>query len=415
MSQQKSKRRGIFGKLFGSDASDNKSKPQQTPALDQTVQSEAEPDTGLETTVEPSHTEDVSDNVLDRGYVQTAVDDQSVLDGAPVDPAVEAEALRAQTPDPDPVPKAEPVAKKQSWIARLSKGLSKTSSRLGQGITSLFTQQKLDEDTLDDFEDILIQADLGVEIAARIRDQISAGRYDKGITSEDVQTILATEVERVLEPTAKALEINPAHGPHVILVVGVNGSGKTTTIGKLAAQYKSDGHSVMIAAGDTFRAAAIDQLKVWGERADVRVMSSAVGSDASGLTYDALQTAQAEGVDVLLVDTAGRLQNKQALMEELEKVIRVIRKLSPEAPHDSLLVLDATTGQNAIGQVEAFRSTAGVSGLIMTKLDGTARGGILVAIAAKYGLPVHAIGVGEGIDDLQPFDAADFAAAIAGR
>ena len=405
MSQKKSKRGGFFGKLFGSDAGDSEPKDQQSTTLGQTG-----PDDGsavLEPSIEPPKDEAIAE--VDEA--RTALDAERVSDAGRTEPTVESKS--SQTAETEPAPAAD--LKKQSWVSRLSKGLSKTSSRLGQGITSLFTQQKLDEDTLDDFEDILIQADLGVETATRIRDQISAGRYDKGITSDDVQTILANEVERVLAPTAKALKINPSHGPHVILVVGVNGSGKTTTIGKLAAQYKSEGHNVMIAAGDTFRAAAIDQLKVWGERASVRVMSSAVGSDASGLAYDALSAAQAEGVDVLLVDTAGRLQNKQALMEELEKVIRVIRKLAPDAPHDSLLVLDATTGQNAMGQVEAFGNTAGVSGLIMTKLDGTARGGILVAIAAKYGLPVHAIGIGEGIDDLQPFDASDFAAAIAGR
>lgn len=408
MSQKKSKRGGFFGKLFGSDAGDSEPKTQQDLTSDR--RDPGEDVTGPETPTELP----VKDGATGVEEAHVVASDMEIVPDPPApEPDADIEAKAAQTPKADPTPSPEP--KKQSWVSRLSKGLSKTSSRLGQGITSLFTQQKLDEDTLDDFEDILIQADLGVETAMRIRDKISDGRYDKGITSEDVQTILANEVERVLAPTAKALEIKPSHGPHVILVVGVNGSGKTTTIGKLAAQYKSDGHNVMIAAGDTFRAAAIDQLKVWGERADVRVISSTVGSDASGLAFDALSAAQAEGVDVLLVDTAGRLQNKQELMEELEKVIRVIRKLAPEAPHDSLLVLDATTGQNAMGQVEAFRSTAGVSGLIMTKLDGTARGGILVAIAAKYGLPVHAIGIGEGIDDLQPFDAADFAAAIAGR
>ncbi|MCH9765489.1 MAG: signal recognition particle-docking protein FtsY [Alphaproteobacteria bacterium] len=314
----------------------------------------------------------------------------------------------------EPITFDAPTAKR-SWFAKLTNGLTKTSSRLSQGITGIFTQAKLDADTLDDFEDILIQSDLGVETATRIRDELSTGRFDKEVTADDVKSVLAREVERVLEPTAKPLEINASHAPHVILVVGVNGSGKTTTIGKLAAQYRADGHTVMIAAGDTFRAAAIDQLKVWGQRANVTVVSRDVGSDASALAFDAMAQAKCEGVDVLLIDTAGRLQNKQALMEELEKVIRVIRKQAPDAPHDTLLVLDATTGQNALTQVDAFQNTAGVTGLIMTKLDGTARGGILVSIAAKYGLPVHAIGVGEGIDDLQPFDAAEFADAIAGR
>ena len=363
MSQNKSKRGGLFGKLFGS---------------------------------EPSAPEDVAPEQPEGALPSEQKNEAS--DQATDEAAAPAEA-----------------SKPKSWLSRLSSGLTKTSSRLGQGISSLFTQQKLDEATLDDFEDILIQADLGVETATRIREQISAGRYDKEITASDVRTVLADEVKRVLSPVAKSLTVNASRQPHVILVVGVNGSGKTTTIGKLASQFKSQGHKVMIAAGDTFRAAAIDQLKVWGERAGVAVVSRDVGSDASGLAFDALTEAQNSGVDVLLVDTAGRLQNKQELMEELEKIIRVIRKLASEAPHDTLLVLDATTGQNAIGQVEAFQSTAGVTGLIMTKLDGTARGGILVAIAAKFGLPVHAIGVGEGIDDLQPFDAADFADAISGR
>lgn len=424
MSQKKSKRGGLFGKLFGSETSDAEPENIGTSAEDTAVSDAnvsgvgvADTDESEPTTLETSPDQSEPDaRSKEKGADARSEPGESVElhNGAPTVEAdmQVADAVAEHVPESASDSKPEP---KQSWLSRLSKGLSKTSSRLSQGIVSVFTQQKLDADTLDDFEDILIQADLGVDTAMRIRDQISEGRFDKGITSDEVQTILAAEVERVLAPTAKPLDINSSHRPHVVLVVGVNGSGKTTTIGKLAAQYKSEGLKVMIAAGDTFRAAAIDQLKVWGERAGVEVVSRAVGSDASGLAFDALSQAQSEGVDVLLVDTAGRLQNKQALMEELQKVIRVIRKLAPDAPHDSLLVLDATTGQNAMGQVEAFRSTADVTGLIMTKLDGTARGGILVAIAAKYGLPVHAIGVGEGIEDLQPFNAADFAAAIAGR
>jgi fused signal recognition particle receptor len=325
--------------------------------------------------------------------------------------------VSAMPSEPPPSPADDGAATgekvKGGWFQRLKSGLAKTSSRLSEGITSLFTKRKLDGATLEDLEDLLIQADLGLETATAITDAISKGRFEKGISPEEVKAILAAEVEKVLTPVAKPLMISGKHRPHVVLVVGVNGTGKTTTIGKLAGRFRREGLKVMMAAGDTFRAAAIDQLKIWGERAGVPVVARAVGADSSGLAYDALKAAQDQGMDVLLVDTAGRLQNKQALMDELEKVIRVLRKLDPDAPHDCLLVLDATTGQNALSQVEVFREKAGVTGLIMTKLDGTARGGILVAIAARHRLPVHAIGVGEGVDDLQPFDPGEFARAIA--
>lgn len=331
-------------------------------------------------------------------------------------PAADADRVAARVPGSEqvsaPEAPADPAPRK-SWLARLTSGLSKTSSRLAEGITGIFTKRKLDGDTLEDLEDLLIGADLGVETSSRIITAISKGRFEKGISPEDVRQVLAQEVSRVLEPVAKPLLIDGTRRPHVVLVVGVNGSGKTTTIGKLAAQFRRDGRSVMLAAGDTFRAAAIDQLKVWGERTGSPVLARDVGSDSSGLAYDALKQAMATPTDVLVVDTAGRLQNKADLMDELEKVIRVMRKLDPSAPHDCLLVLDATTGQNAVNQVEVFRQRAGVTGLVMTKLDGTAKGGILVAIAARYGLPVHAIGVGEGIDDLSPFDPKEFAQAIA--
>ncbi len=300
------------------------------------------------------------------------------------------------------------------WFQRLKSGLGKTSAKLSDGITGLFTKRKLDAATLDDLEDLLLQADLGVNTASRIASAIGKGRFEKGISADEVREILALEVERVLAPVAKPLAIETARKPHVIMMVGVNGTGKTTTIGKLAARFRAEGKSVVLGAGDTFRAAAIDQLKVWGERTGCPVVARQVGSDAAGLAFDALKQAQTSGADVLLLDTAGRLQNKQALMEELEKVTRVLKKLDPEAPHDVILVLDATTGQNAISQVEAFKERAGVTGIVMTKLDGTARGGILVAIAESFKLPVHAIGVGESADDLQPFAAADFARAIAG-
>jgi fused signal recognition particle receptor len=327
---------------------------------------------------------------------------------APVVDTPDVDSLDAPT-DTSP---AAPLEKK-SWLSRLTTGLARTSSKLSEGITGIFTKRKLDANTLDDLEDLLIQADLGLETTKRITDAIGKGRFEKGISPDEVRQILADEVARVLRPVAKPLIIDPTHKPHVVLVVGVNGSGKTTTIGKLGAQYAREGRSVIMAAGDTFRAAAIDQLKVWGERTNTPVISRPVGSDSSGLAYDALYEATDAGADILLMDTAGRLQNKQALMDELEKVIRVLRKIDVSAPHDVVLVLDATTGQNALNQVEVFRQRAGVTGVVMTKLDGTARGGILVAIAARFGLPVHAIGVGEGIDDLAPFDPDDFARTIA--
>jgi fused signal recognition particle receptor len=318
-------------------------------------------------------------------------------------------------PSPDVVeaPRKDEPSKQQGWFARLKAGLTKTSSKLSDGITSVFTKRKLSADTLQDLEDLLIQADLGVETAMRITEALAKGRYEKGISADDVRAVLAEEVEKVLGPVAKPLKVDGDIKPHVILVVGVNGTGKTTTIGKLAARYVQEGKKVMLAAGDTFRAAAIDQLKIWGERSGATVVARDVGADAAGLAFDALKAARDSGCDVLLVDTAGRLQNKQALMAELEKVIRVMRKLDPAAPHNVVLVLDATTGQHALSQVSVFQERAGVTGLVMTKLDGTARGGILVAIAAKFGLPVYAIGVGEGVEDLQPFDAGEFARAIA--
>ena len=308
---------------------------------------------------------------------------------------------------------APPGPAKVGWFQRLKSGLSHTSSNLGDGITGLFTKRKLDDATIEELEDLLIQADLGVETAMRITASLSKSRYNKTIAAEDVRAVLAREVEAVLAPVAQALPLRPYARPHVILVVGVNGTGKTTTIGKLAHIYRQNGKSVMLAAGDTFRAAAIDQLKIWGERTGSAVVAGNTGSDAAGLVFDALKSASDQGIDVLLIDTAGRLQNKAGLMAELEKVVRVIKKIDSTAPHDVLLVLDATTGQNALNQVDVFKDKAGVSGLVMTKLDGTARGGILVAIAAKFGLPVYAIGIGEGIDDLQSFDAGEFARAIA--
>jgi fused signal recognition particle receptor len=302
---------------------------------------------------------------------------------------------------------------KQSWWQRLSGGLKRTSSSIGGAVSDLVAKRRLDQTMLDEIEDVLIRADLGVETAARIAAAVGEGRYDKSITIDEVKAVVADEVEKVLTPVAKPLAIKETK-PFVALVIGVNGSGKTTTIGKIAAKLRAEGRSVMLAAGDTFRAAAIDQLNIWGGRSGASVIARAPGADAAGVAFDALTEARGEEVDVLLVDTAGRLQNKAVLLDELQKIVRVMKKVDPSAPHAVLLVLDATIGQNALSQVEVFRDIAGVTGLVMTKLDGTARGGILVAIAAKYGLPVHFIGVGEGIDDLAPFSAKDFARAIAG-
>ncbi len=331
------------------------------------------------------------------------------------------EAAPEPAPEPETPPEpelAEEVAaepsKKKGWFSRLRDGLSKTSNALTENITTIFTKRKLDDETLQELEDALIQADLGVDMAVQITGEVARGRYNKEISPEEVRAILGAEVAGVLEPTAQPLVLDATKTPHVILVVGVNGTGKTTTIGKLAHQFAQEKKKVVLAAGDTFRAAAIDQLKIWGERSGAPVIAGNIGADAAGLAYDALEQAQQLGADALLIDTAGRLQNKADLMDELAKIVRVVKKLDESAPHSVLLVLDATTGQNAMRQVEVFQEIAGVTGLVMTKLDGTARGGILVAIAKQFTLPVHAIGVGESVDDLQPFDAYEFAAAIAG-
>ena len=316
--------------------------------------------------------------------------------------------------DAAPLPIIEVPKPKLTWYQRLVEGLSRTSSQLTGQISALFTKRKLDEDTLQELEDLLIRADLGIETALRITDTLSSERYGKDVSGEDVTRIMAQEISKVLKPVAKPLALDLSHKPHVILVVGVNGTGKTTTIGKLAAKLSGAGLKVTLAAGDTFRAAAIEQLKIWADRTGSDFIGTKIGADAAGLAYDAFEQARAKKSDVLIIDTAGRLQNRTELMAELEKIVRVLGKLDPDAPHTVLQTLDATTGQNALNQVEIFRNVAGVSGLIMTKLDGSARGGILVAISAKHKLPIYFIGVGEGVDDLEPFEADDFAKAIAG-
>lgn len=304
--------------------------------------------------------------------------------------------------------------KKKSLFQRMKEGLTRSTKSLSDGITGIFTKKKLDAATLEELEELLIAADLGLDAAAAVTEAVGKDRYDKEVSPEEIRTILAGEIAKVLKPVEQPLTIDAAKRPFVILMAGVNGAGKTTTIGKIGARLKAEGKSVMLAAGDTFRAAAVEQLKVWGARIGAPVCSTKLGGDAAGLAYEALARAKEEGTDVLMIDTAGRLQNKADLMAELEKVIRVMRKLDPEAPHAALLVLDATTGQNAVNQVEIFGKVAGITGLVVTKLDGTARGGILVAIARKFGLPVHMIGVGEGIDDLQTFSAEAYARAITG-
>lgn len=303
---------------------------------------------------------------------------------------------------------------KIGWLKRIRQGLSRSSSRLTQGITDLFTKRRLDDAALEELEELLITADLGVSTAARITQQLAKGRYDQEISSEEVRATLADSIAEILTPVARPLEPDPANKPHVVLMVGVNGSGKTTTIGKLAKYHHDQGLSVTLVAGDTFRAAAVEQLKVWGERTGCPVIAREQGADAAGLAFDALRTSQERGDDLLLIDTAGRLQNKADLMAELSKIVRVLRKHDPAAPHDILLVLDATVGQNAHSQVEIFKDITEVTGLVVTKLDGTARGGVLVALADKFGLPVHAIGVGEGADDLRPFEARAFARSLLG-
>jgi fused signal recognition particle receptor len=301
-----------------------------------------------------------------------------------------------------------------NWWQRLAGGLKKSSSALGNAIAHVVAKRQLDAATIDEIEDELVRADLGAETAGRIATELRYGRFDTAITPDEIKAAVAAEVEKVLGGVAQPLAIDPAVKPFVILVAGVNGSGKTTTIGKLAARLRAEGRTVMLAAGDTFRAAAIDQLKIWAERSGASFIARDAGADAAGLVYEAVEAAKQKNVDVLLIDTAGRLQNRTELMGELEKVVRVMKKVEPAAPHAVLLVLDATVGQNALSQVEIFRKVVGVTGLAMTKLDGTARGGILVAIAEKFKVPVHFIGIGEGVDDLAPFSAHDFARALVG-
>ena len=301
-----------------------------------------------------------------------------------------------------------------SWSEKMRAGFQRTSDRFGDNLTGLFNKAALDEQSLDELEEALIASDLGPSTAAKIRDRLAAERFERGVTEAEVRRVVAQELEKILAPVAEPLEIDAFPRPQVILVVGVNGSGKTTTIAKLANQFLDQDYSVLLAAGDTFRAAAIEQLKIWADRIGVPIITGPEGGDSSAIVFDGVKKATEEGIDVLIVDTAGRLQNKRHLMDELAKIRKVLGRLNPAAPHDVVLVLDATTGQNALAQIDVFREVAGVTGIVMTKLDGTARGGVMVAAADKYGMPIHAIGIGEGMNDLRPFDPREVAGAIAG-
>ncbi|MFG1263774.1 signal recognition particle-docking protein FtsY [Xanthobacter aminoxidans] len=437
------KKRGFWGWLKGEPAAETPvAPPPDAPVPDAAEAAPAlvAPDVPLPTSVEsaaaepaaPPVPEPVAASPVEAPALEPA-EPEALAEAAP-EPVTAAEpepveipapeptpAVAPEAPPPDlPPPSPEPVApapapepRKGFW-SRLASGLARTASSLGQGITDLVSKRKLDAATLEELEEVLIRADLGVETSMRIVEDVGRGRHDKMISAEEVKSLIAAEVERILAPVATPLVVDTAHKPFILLMVGVNGSGKTTTIGKLASQWRAEGRKVVLAAGDTFRAAAIEQLKVWGERTGATVIAREQGADAAGVAHDAITEARAQNADILMIDTAGRLQNRAELMAELEKVVRVIKKQEPTAPHAVLLVLDATVGQNALSQVEAFARIAGVTGLVMTKLDGTARGGILVAIAAKHKLPIHLIGVGEGQDDLQPFAARDFARAIAG-
>lgn len=304
--------------------------------------------------------------------------------------------------------------KKNGWLSRLRSGLQKSSGKLSEGIASIFTKRKLDDAALEELEELLISADMGPATAARLVSEFGKSRFGKDVTDQEVKQALANSIFDILAPCAKSLVINKSHKPFVVLVVGVNGTGKTTTIGKLAQYYRSEGLNVMLAAGDTFRAAAISQLKIWGERTGCKVIAGEEGGDAAALAFTALQAAREENADLLLIDTAGRLHNKTDLMNELAKVVRVIKKLDADVPHETILVLDATTGQNAHSQVEVFRELTNITGLMVTKLDGSAKGGVLVALADRFKLPIYAIGVGEQAEDMRSFGAKDFALSLMG-
>jgi len=319
-----------------------------------------------------------------------------------------------EAPQWEQVPEVVETEERRGWLSRLKAGMARSSTQLTQGINTIFNRRRLDDEALFELEELLISSDIGVGVAGEVAEALRRTRFNQEVSPEEVRAALADQVIRLVEPVMKPLRLDLTKKPFVILVVGVNGGGKTTTIAKLAKQYRDDGLRVVLAAGDTFRAAAVEQLQIWGERTGCRVVARPEGADAAGLAYDALVQAHDEGADILLIDTAGRLQNKANLMAELQKIVRVLKKVDPLAPHSVLLVLDATTGQNAHSQAEIFREMIGVTGIVMTKLDGTARGGVLVSLAEKYGIPIHAIGVGETADDLRPFEARAYARSLVG-
>lgn len=344
-----------------------------------------------------------------------ALESQPLEHVSPIDPPVSAQ----ETPDiahrtDSDAPLTETAPAKEGFFSRLTKGLSKSSSKLGEQITGVFTKAKLDNETLDALEDILIMSDMGTAAAAKIRAQISKDRFDKDVDEAEIKSALTDAIADILKPIETHIDLAEGHKPQIMIFVGVNGAGKTTTIGKIAHKLTKQGAKVLLVAGDTFRAAAVEQLSVWGSRVGAPVMTTTQGGDAAALAFEAIKRGQDEGFDCVLIDTAGRLQNRAELMSELAKILRVIRKVLPDAPHHALLVLDASVGQNALSQVEAFQKTADVTGLVMTKLDGTAKGGVLVSLAEKYNLPMHFIGVGESVEDLDVFDAQHFAKALVG-
>ncbi|MBL4836703.1 MAG: signal recognition particle-docking protein FtsY [Kordiimonadaceae bacterium] len=411
MTEEKQEKKGWFQRFKKSKAA-----PETKPVPEETVEPEAPALNPEQTTKAPEQTATLLPEQASPEAIAPTVESAVTLpqEAAPQSSHPARPDLTQPSTQEVTVAPADTDEEKAGWFQRLKAGLRKSTGAISGGISSIFTKAKLDAETLEDLEDLLITSDLGVAVASKLAAALSKDRFDKEITGEEVKTILADEIEAILAPVAKPLAPTTANKPHVILMAGVNGAGKTTTIGKLAKKYKDEGMSVMLAAGDTFRAAAVEQLVIWGERTGVPVVTKELGSDAAALAYEALERATRENVDVLLIDTAGRLQNREELMAELAKVVRVIGKKLEGAPHDTVIVLDATTGQNAIHQVAVFQKLANISGIVMTKLDGSAKGGVLVACAEKFGLPVHAIGVGEAIEDLQPFNARDFARALVG-
>ncbi|MGV6821206.1 MAG: signal recognition particle-docking protein FtsY [Parvularcula sp.] len=417
-------RKGFFGRLFGKGKTPPKDPdapaaeeetsdetPELATAAIKTIAPQTEP---LEPpSVDPEPAPKQAGTDLDQGADESA-EEGLAEPAAEVPKEIPTEVLgedQEQVPEETEAPVAEPQ-KKRGLFGRLTSGLARTSQKLTGGISGIFRKRKLDDDTLEELEDLLITADLGLPATTRIIEALARDKFDKEVTDEEVRAVLSDEIVRTLEPLEAPLTIDGSKTPYVILMTGVNGAGKTTTIGKLAKKLNADGYSTLLAAGDTFRAAAVEQLKVWGERTNSPVVTRDHGADAAGLAFDAINQAKTDNIDVVLIDTAGRLQNRRELMDELAKIVRVIRKLDETAPHESFLVLDATVGQNALSQAETFAQVADITGLVMTKLDGTAKGGVLVALADRFGLPIKFIGVGEGVDDLQTFRARDFARAL---